>query len=152
LAVTDDRREVYLWAGGRLKPLALGCYCYLPDAREGGGGLISETGGERATLPAPTPAPSPLQVTPPRLPGEPPDGPVPLSPAARRKAPSTDYRHLIFVEPDLLPLGIEVTVAHELIHLADRVSGNPRRHHCHGFDAISLDEARLTERDPEELR
>src|SRR5262249_7456370 len=72
--------------------------------------------------------------------------------AASTHAPSTDYRHLIFIEPDLLPLGIEVTVAHELIHLADRVSGNPRKHRCHGYDAISVDEAALTARDPEELR
>jgi hypothetical protein len=151
LAVTDDRREFYHWTGRRLKPLALGCYCYLPDAQEASGILISDTGAERATLTAPTHAPSRLQLA---LPGfeTPADSPASVAPRAQPRVPSTDYRHLIFVEPDLLPLGIEVTVAHELIHLADRVSGNPRRHHCHGYDAISLDEARLTERDPEELR
>ena len=63
-----------------------------------------------------------------------------------------EFRHLIFVEPELLPEGIEVTVAHELIHLADRASGHPRKHHCHGHDAISVDEAALTERDPDWLR
>jgi len=63
-----------------------------------------------------------------------------------------EFRHLIFVERDLLPEGIEVTVAHELIHLADRASGHPRKHHCHGHDAISVDEAALTERDPDWLR
>src|SRR5262249_40022107 len=109
-------------------------------------------GAERATLTAPALAPSRLQLILPGFGEEPFDGLVSLPTAARPKTPSTDYRHLIFVEPDLLPLGIEVTVAHELIHLADRVSGNPRRHRCHGHDAISLDEARLTERDPEELR
>src|SRR5262245_57538494 len=136
LAVTDDRREFYHWTGRRLKPLALGCYCYLPDAREAGGLLISEAGAERATLTAPALAPSRLQLILPGFGEEPFDGLVSLPTAARPKTPSTDYRHLIFVEPDLLPLGIEVTVAHELIHLADRVSGNPRRHRCHGHDAI----------------
>ncbi len=63
-----------------------------------------------------------------------------------------EFRHLIFVEPELLPEGIEVTVAHELIHLADRASGHPRKHHCHGHDSISMDEAALTERDPAWLR
>ncbi|HLY32586.1 MAG TPA: hypothetical protein VKQ36_16310 [Ktedonobacterales bacterium] len=63
-----------------------------------------------------------------------------------------DFRHLIFVEPDLLPEGIEVTIAHELIHLADRVKGQPRKHHCHGHDAISVDEAAITGRDPAWLR
>ena len=51
-----------------------------------------------------------------------------------------------------MPLGIEVTVAHELIHLADRVHGTPRRHRCHGHDAISVDEAAITGREPELLR
>src|SRR5215813_1415984 len=152
LALTDDRREFYRWTGRRLKPLALGCYCYLPDAREASGILISEAGAERATLTAPTLAPSRLQLALPGFDQEPLDGRLSRSSSTRRRSVGADYRHLIFVEPDLLPLGIEVTVAHELIHLADRVSGNPRRHHCHGFDAISLDEARLTERDPEELR
>jgi hypothetical protein len=63
-----------------------------------------------------------------------------------------EYRHLIFIEPTLLPVSTEVTVAHELIHLSDRVRGNPRKHKCHGFDSISVDEAALTRRDPEYLR
>ncbi len=63
-----------------------------------------------------------------------------------------EFRHLIFVEPDLLPEGIEVTGAHELIHLADRASGHPRKHHCHGHDSISVDEAMVTGRDPGWLR
>lgn len=66
--------------------------------------------------------------------------------------PQGDFRHLIFVEPGLLPEGIEITIAHELIHLADRVSGRPRKHRCHGHDSISVDEAALTGRDPEWLR
>ncbi|GEM_PF-384077 len=63
-----------------------------------------------------------------------------------------DFRHLIFVEPDLLPEGIEVTIAHELIHLSDRVKGQPRKHRCHGHDSISVDEAAITGRDPAWLR
>ncbi len=45
-----------------------------------------------------------------------------------------------------------MTVAHELIHLADRVQGRPRKHRCHGHDSISNDEAAITGRDPELLR
>jgi predicted SprT family Zn-dependent metalloprotease len=45
-----------------------------------------------------------------------------------------------------------VTVAHELIHLADRVRGQPRRHRCHGYDSISVDEAAVTGYPPEDLR
>ena len=67
-------------------------------------------------------------------------------------APATDFRHLIFIEPGMLDHGIEVTVAHELIHLADRVRGRPRKHHCHGSDSISIDEAAITGRDAETLR
>ncbi len=65
--------------------------------------------------------------------------------------PST-HRHLIFIEPDMQPISIEITVAHELIHLADRVHGTPRRHHHHGYDAIADDEAAITGYSPESLR
>ncbi len=67
------------------------------------------------------------------------------------KEPLT-HRHLIFIEPDMQPQSIEVTVAHELIHLADRVNGTPRRHHHHGYDSIADDEAAITGYSPEELR
>ncbi len=50
------------------------------------------------------------------------------------------------------PKSIEVTVAHELIHLADRVNGTPRRHRHHGYDSIAADEAAITGYDLEELR
>ena len=50
------------------------------------------------------------------------------------------------------PKSIEVTVAHELIHLADRVNGKPRRHHHHGYDSIASDEAAITGYDLVELR
>ncbi len=50
------------------------------------------------------------------------------------------------------PQSIEVTVAHELIHLADRVNGTPRRHRHHGYDSIALDEAAVTGYGLEELR
>lgn len=62
------------------------------------------------------------------------------------------HRHLIFIEPDMQPRSIEVTIAHELIHLADRVQGTPRRHHHHGYDAIAADEAAVTGYSLEELR
>lgn len=78
------------------------------------------------------------------------------APASRRKdllpAEAPLHRHLIFIEPDMQPKSIEVTVAHELIHLSDRVNGNPRRHHHHGFDAIAADEAAVTGYSLEELR
>jgi hypothetical protein len=62
------------------------------------------------------------------------------------------HRHIIFIEPDMQPQSIEVTVAHELIHLADRVNGTPRRHHHHGYDAIAADEAAVTGYSLDELR
>jgi hypothetical protein len=62
------------------------------------------------------------------------------------------HRHLIFVEPGMQPQSIEVTVAHELIHLADRVHGTPRRHRHHGYDSIAADEAAITGYPLEELR
>jgi predicted SprT family Zn-dependent metalloprotease len=63
-----------------------------------------------------------------------------------------DHRHLIFIEADMQPRSIEVTVAHELIHLADRVNGTPRRHRHHGYDSIAADEAAVTGYSLEELR
>lgn len=62
------------------------------------------------------------------------------------------HRHLIFIEPEMQPRSIEVTVAHELIHLADRVNGTPRRHRHHGYDSIAADEAAITGYSLEELR
>jgi len=64
----------------------------------------------------------------------------------------TTHRHLIFIEQDMQPKSLEVTVAHELIHLADRVKGTPRKHHHHGYDAIAADEAAITGYGLEELR
>lgn len=140
LAITQERREFARWTGRRLNPLALGCYCYLPGnaeparaqpalAHAAGGALGAIDLGMQWSLPGMEP------------------------PLAPRHAPiTTRHRHLIFVDPDLLPLGREVTVAHELIHLSDRVRGRPRRHHCHGYDAIAVDEAAITGYDPELLR
>lgn len=62
------------------------------------------------------------------------------------------HRHLVFIEPEMQPRSIEVTVAHELIHLADRVHGTPRRHHHHGYDSIAADEATITGYSLDELR
>src|SRR5579859_622184 len=145
LAVTQDRREFARWAGRRLNTLALGCYCYLPSPpltrrqrrhlqlSQAIGAQTEEAAAVLTQLPLPNFAIPP--VVKPQVQG------VPLL-----------HRHLIFVEPDLLPQSIEVTVAHELIHLADRVRGQPRRHRCHGYDSISVDEAAITGYPPEELR
>jgi len=104
--------------------LALGCYCYIP-------------------------------------------APTMMRPNARKRAPSRQlpgfsdtahvaraggHRHLIFIEPEMQPKSLEVTMAHELIHLADRVKGTPRRHRHHGYDSIAADEAVVTGYDVEELR
>ena len=155
LAVTDDRAEFARWTGRRLNPMALGCYCYLPLHPDS---VQSEEPVASANLTAPAGAPSRLQPTLPGFadvvgaPSTPPTAQVVALPSPDAIEAPPDYRHLIFVEPDLLIEGIEVTVAHELIHLADRVAGVPRKHHCHGHDSISQDEAALTARDPEWLR
>jgi hypothetical protein len=156
LALTDNRAEFARWTGRRLNVMALGCYCFLPldtDDIALGETITS------ATLTAPVSQQARLQPT---LPGfaEPAltdvssgdEGTVHSAAIAPQESTSGDFRHLIFIEPDLLVEGVEVTVAHELIHLADRVAGRPRKHHCHGHDSISMDEAALTARDPEWLR
>ena len=153
LAVTSDRQEFAQWTGRRLNPMALGCYCYLPNAS---GDVVDDACGASAELQNTegTALASPgLQ---PMLPGfgAPPfieEAVIPAAPAMSDGL-GEDHRHLIFIEPGLLPVSIEVTVAHELIHLSDRVRGTPRKHRCHGYDAISVDEAALTQRDPEFLR
>lgn len=152
LAVTDDRREFARWTGRRLNTMALGCYCFLPLAPDDD---AQPELSLAANLTGPASPPVRAQPT---LPGFADDDVAPFAdpPAAAlagdETLPTGDFRHLIFVEPELLPEGIEVTIAHELIHLADRVSGHPRKHHCHGHDAISVDEAAITGRDPEWLR
>ena len=80
--------------------------------------------------------------------------PAPRTPrgGTRPAGTSSEHRHLIFVEPGMQPQSIEVTVAHELIHLADRVHGTPRRHRHHGYDSIAADEAAITGYPLEELR
>jgi hypothetical protein len=158
LAITNDRQEFAQWTGRRLNPMALGCYCYLPVSEDGTGDAAYGNppellNAESATLTAPSPG---VQGV---LPGFADDADECLlwedapdqSPAQAARLAS-DHRHLIFVEPDLLPGSVEVTVAHELIHLADRVRGHPRKHRCHGYDSISADEAAVTGHDPEYLR
>lgn len=142
LAITQDRREFARWTGRRLNPMALGCYCFLPGSPEESSAQVNRV---QAT--------SEAQYSP--------DVMTQLSlfdsasaPPRKVSSPSAGmrHRHLIFIEPDLLELGTEVTVAHELIHLSDRVRGRPRKHHCHGHDAIAVDEAAVTGRDPDLLR
>lgn len=150
LAVTQSRQEFADWTGRRLNSMVLGCYCYMPlgtgepvETEQSVAPEIVEVATEARTA-SPTP-PSSLQMALPGFAGN-------LGEAPASAPTVTDFRHLIFVEPDLLELGIEVTVAHELIHLADRVQGRPRKHRCHGHDSISNDEAAITGRDPELLR
>jgi DNA-directed RNA polymerase subunit RPC12/RpoP len=126
LAITQDRQEFMHWTGKRLNPMVLGCYCYLPATH-----------------------------TPSRQSGK--SRPSAHSATSRRIEDTSqtqllNHRHLIFIEPDMQPQSIEVTIAHELIHLADRVKGTPRRHHHHGHDAIAADEAAITGYGLEELR
>jgi hypothetical protein len=157
LAITENRQEFAEWTGRRLQSMALGCYCYLPL----GGAPSAAT--DRLAAPdnargaprghAAMHASSPSHQ--PTLPGF---GEIAESVASLARdpeyhhAPVGDFRHLIFIEPGMLDRGIEVTVAHELIHLADRVQGRPRKHRCHGNDSISMDEAAITGRDAETLR
>lgn len=152
LAVTTDRQEFAQWTGRRLNPLALGCYCFLPNVSSNGEVSDDDQPAEmlNAELISHPPAP-PSTRQQPTLPGFD-AAPRDAAATAAQPALTNDYRHLIFIEPDLMPISIEVTVAHELIHLRDRVSGNPRKHRCHGFDAIFRDEAAVTARDPEFLR
>ncbi len=156
-ALTDDRREFARWTGRRLNTMALGCYCYLPLYHDDDESAAQSVVALTANLTGPASAPARSQLT---LPGFSEMGDdaalgevcESLFEADELHEPQGDFRHLIFIEPELLPEGIEVTIAHELIHLADRVSGRPRKHRCHGHDSISVDEAMLTERDPEWLR
>jgi predicted SprT family Zn-dependent metalloprotease len=111
--------------------MVLGCYCYLP-------GGYSPSKGVRA--PVHTRARKPAQAL-----------PLPIfEETLQLNLPG--HRHLIFIEPDMQSQSIEVTVAHELIHLADRVNGTPRRHRHHGYDSIAADEAAITGYGLEELR
>ncbi len=156
LALTQDRQEYMKWTGKRLHSMVLGCYCYLPapappttpaspgrSATPGRSTSSPKTGKARAPL---TPGNALAAGTAPEqcLPGfEDAHNACPLQPG---------HRHLIFIEPDMQPQSIEVTVAHELIHLADRINGTPRRHRHHGYDAIAADEAAITGYELEELR
>ena len=135
LAVTQDRQEFMRWTGKRLNILALGCYCYIP---------APSTARTRAHLRKRGSAQS--------LPGFGNSTQAAQANRAARTTPGSGHRHLIFIEPDMKPQSIEVTMAHELIHLADRVRGTPRRHHHHGYDSIAADEAVVTGYSLDELR
>lgn len=134
LAITQDRGEYMSWTGKRLNPLALGCYCYLSFTH-------AHT------------SPNPHTPQTPHIPHTPHSA---RATGMNRHVGETrelrEHRHLIFVEPDMQDRSTEVTIAHELIHLSDRVHGTPRRHHHHGYDSIADDEAAITGYSPEELR
>ena len=149
LAITTNRQEFAKWTGRRLQSMALGCYCYLPLGDSAGvtpgvvevateRGVASRASSQQLALPGFEMGTHPYYGS---------DGEGLMS-----SAPMSDFRHLIFIEPGMMDRGVEVTVAHELIHLSDRVRGNPRKHHCHGSDSISMDEAAITGRDAETLR
>jgi hypothetical protein len=125
LAITQDRQEYIRWTGKRLNFMVLGCYCYLP-APQAPHTRSRKHGSSQARSGSK-------------------DG-------SASQLPAPSHRHLIFIEPDMQPKSIEVTVAHELIHLADRVNGTPRRHRHHGFDSIAADEAAVTGYPLDELR
>jgi hypothetical protein len=125
LAITQDRQEYMRWTGKRLNFMVLGCYCYLP-APQAPHARSRQHGSSQARSSSNDGTPSQLHAL--------------------------SHRHLIFIEPDMQPKSIEVTVAHELIHLADRVNGTPRRHRHHGFDSIAADEAAVTGYPLDELR
>jgi transcription elongation factor Elf1 len=154
LALTQDRREFAEWTGRRLQPLALGCYCYLPLSHEADGenGPVLDYEASTATRAASPAVLSGRQLSLPGFTVETDETLPPLEEPVEIHDLAFDYRHLIFIEPGMSPLGIEVTVAHELIHLSDRIQGKPRKHRCHGHDSISVDEAAITGRDPEMLR
>src|SRR6266566_2280216 len=127
LAITQDRQEYMRWTGKRLNSMVLGCYCYLPAPHHSQPGVKTRT---RNTLHSQT-----LLV---------------FEDSLQLQLPS--HRHLIFIEPGMQPQSIEVTVAHELLHLADRIKGTPRRYRHHGYDSIAADEASVTGYGLEELR
>lgn len=127
LAITQDRQEYMRWTGKRLNNMVLGCYCYLPAPHH------SQTGVRTRTRIALHSQALPI-----------------FEDGLQLQLPS--HRHLIFIEPDMQPQSIEVTVAHELIHLADRIKGTPRRHRHHGYDSIAADEAAVTGYGLDELR
>jgi predicted SprT family Zn-dependent metalloprotease len=76
----------------------------------------------------------------------------PMNRSQSEQGQQSQHRHLIFIEPDMQPKSLEVTIAHELIHMADRINGTPRRHRHHGYDSIAADEAKVTGYSLEELR
>ena len=125
LAITQDRREYMRWTGKRLNIMVLGCYCYLPAP------TISRIRSQKhKSVQARTSSDT----------------------ANTLHVDASGHRHLIFIEPDMQPKSIEITVAHELIHLTDRVNGTPRRHRHHGYDSIAVDEAAVTSYPVDELR
>jgi hypothetical protein len=161
LALTQDRQEYMKWTGKRLHTMVLGCYCYLPAPSLPATPTTPITAGQSTKPGRSTRAAKPVKSREPlahrnaRVAGTPPEQFLPGFEEfhhATAHPLQPGHRHLIFIEPDMQPQSIEVTVAHELIHLADRVNGTPRRHRHHGYDSIAADEAAITGYDLEELR
>lgn len=152
LALTMDRQEFAEWTGRRLQSMALGCYCYLPLGYKAGAATDHSTAPGVVEVASEGHTASPKPSFQPSLPGFDMSVESGTTPDDDISLPMGDFRHLIFIEPGMLDHGVEVTVAHELIHLSDRVQGRPRKHRCHGNDSISVDEAAITGRDAETLR
>jgi hypothetical protein len=156
LALTQDRQEYMKWTGKRLHSMVLGCYCYLPAPAPPTTPTTpgrSATPGRSTSSPKTVKARGPLARRNALAAGTAPEQCLPGFEDAHNARPlQPGHRHLIFIEPDMQPQSIEVTVAHELIHLADRVNGTPRRHRHHGYDSIAADEAAITGYGLEELR
>src|SRR5713226_2215777 len=84
LAITQDRQEYMRWTGKRLNIMVLGCYCYLPAPHSH---IIMQTRTRK---------PLHSQILP------------VLEDTLHLHVPG--HRHLIFIEPDMQPQSIEVTV------------------------------------------
>lgn len=144
LAITQDRQEYTRWTGKRLNFMVLGCYCYLPAPAK----PAKSSHLPRSIKPA-LHTRSISTTSQARMPVQPLPG---FEEVHEQSSLQVGHRHLVFIEPDMQPQSIEVTVAHELIHLADRVNGTPRRHRHHGYDSIAADEAAITGYGLEALR
>jgi predicted SprT family Zn-dependent metalloprotease len=155
LALTQDRQEYMKWTGKRLNFMVLGCYCYLPPpplpVRPTRPAKPNRSTQTTNAVKSPRSLAHTNAISAVTGPEQPLPGFEELHSAPAQPLP-LGHRHLIFIEPDMQPQSIQVTVAHELIHLADRVNGTPRRHRHHGYDSIAADEAAITGYGLEDLR
>src|SRR5712691_3556332 len=116
VAITQDRQEYMRWTGKRLNVMVLGCYCYLAAPPSSQSSLARSRSRKQSLLqklpfmpadPQGSRASGVAGMDINTLPG--------FGNTAQLHLPG--HRHLIFIEPEMEPKSIEVTVAHELIHL-----------------------------------